>query len=166
MCEGVLLPHSVLHLDEDTTITVADILADPDKYKGATLADPLEGPDYGWCKAKIMLRRDGTPWIRSFAHGLTTYELKLDASTAREQILNSADPVDAFVKFVLAADVDEVELQRLIEEVAEKAGCGKRALAAMLKKARQKQAKQRKEEDRERNLAEDKDPRPTLPVPS
>ena len=36
------------------------------------------------CKAKIrMLRADGAPWINSFAHGRTIYELKLDADAVR-----------------------------------------------------------------------------------
>jgi hypothetical protein len=32
-------------------------------------ADPIEGIEYGRCKAKIMLRRNGSVWINSFAHG-------------------------------------------------------------------------------------------------
>ena len=40
-----------------------------------TLADPLEGVEYGRGKAKIMRRADGTVWIHSFAHGRTDYEL-------------------------------------------------------------------------------------------
>ena len=52
----------------------------PASFEGETLADPLEGVEYGRCKAKIMRRADGTPWINSFAHGRTVYELKLDAA--------------------------------------------------------------------------------------
>ena len=33
--------------------------------------------DYGRCVAKILRRPDGTPWIHSFAHGRTVYELKI-----------------------------------------------------------------------------------------
>ena len=57
--------------------TVGDVLADPERYVGETLADPLEGVDYGRCCAMIMRRADGTPWIHSFAHGRTIYELQL-----------------------------------------------------------------------------------------
>ena len=63
--------------------TVADVLADPERFEGATLADPNEGLDYGRCKAKILRRSDGTPLIHSFAHGRTVYELKLDAAAVR-----------------------------------------------------------------------------------
>ena len=60
--------------------TVGDVLANPEFYEGETLADPLEGVAYGRCVAKIMRRADGIPWIHSFAHGRTIYELKLDAT--------------------------------------------------------------------------------------
>ena len=61
-CDGVLLPDFVLEFDDPDLagITVADVLADPDKYVGETLADPLEGVDYGRCKAKIMRRANGS----------------------------------------------------------------------------------------------------------
>jgi hypothetical protein len=50
------------------------VLANPDRFVGETLADPLEGIEYGRCKAKIMRRADGSLWIHSFAHGRTVYE--------------------------------------------------------------------------------------------
>ena len=73
--EGILRPDVVLPCDDEELAgcTVADVLADPAKFEGETLADPLEGVDYGRCVAKIMLRDDGTPWIHSFAHGRTIY---------------------------------------------------------------------------------------------
>jgi hypothetical protein len=75
---GVLLSELELPFDnpELAGCTVADVLADPARFKGETLADPIEGPAYGRCKAKILLRQDGTPWIRSFAHGGATYTLQ------------------------------------------------------------------------------------------
>ena len=84
-CEGVLLPDVVLPFDDPelTGCTVADVLADLDKFEGATLADPLEGVDYGIGKAQIMRRADGSIWIHSFAHGRTVYDLKLDAAAVR-----------------------------------------------------------------------------------
>jgi hypothetical protein len=74
-CEGVLFPDLVLPFDDSdfAGCTVADVIADPDKFEGATLADPLEGIDYGICKAQVMRRADGTMWIHSFAHGCTLY---------------------------------------------------------------------------------------------
>jgi hypothetical protein len=74
-CNGVLLPAITLPFDDDSLAgkTVADVLADPAVFEGETLADPLEGIEYGRCKARIMRRADGTPWIHSFAHGRTVY---------------------------------------------------------------------------------------------
>jgi len=82
------LPDLVLPFDDEefAGCTVADVLADPDRFEGATLADPNEGPDYGHCVAKILRRPDGTPWIDSFAHGRTVYELKYDAAAVRSAI--------------------------------------------------------------------------------
>jgi hypothetical protein len=39
----------------------------PDKFVGETLADPLEGVDYGRCKVKVMRAHDGALVIHSFA---------------------------------------------------------------------------------------------------
>ena len=77
--------------EEFAGCTVGDVLADPARFEGATLADPLEGVDYGTCKARIMRRGDGTPWINSFAHGRTVYELKHNSSTVRAAMDQAAD---------------------------------------------------------------------------
>ena len=60
--EGVLLSDVVLPFDdgEFQGCTVDDVLADPERFDGATLSDPLEGEEYGRCKAKIMRRADGS----------------------------------------------------------------------------------------------------------
>ena len=85
-CEGVLRPDIELPFDDPELAgcTVGDVLADPERFEGETLADPLEGVGYGRCVAKIMRRADGTPWIHSFAHGRTIYELKHDAASVRK----------------------------------------------------------------------------------
>src|SRR6516162_1181557 len=85
-CDGVLLPDVDLPFDDPALAgcTVGDVLADPERFEGETLADPLEGVSYGRCVAKIRRRADGTPWIHSFAHGRTIYELKHDAASVRK----------------------------------------------------------------------------------
>jgi hypothetical protein len=55
--------------------TVAEVIGDPDRYVGETLADPLEGTDYGRGKAKVLARYDRCLVIHSFAHGGINYEL-------------------------------------------------------------------------------------------
>jgi hypothetical protein len=41
----------ILVVDDDAlgTVTVADVLRNPDAFIGETLTDPLEGPSYGPC---------------------------------------------------------------------------------------------------------------------
>jgi hypothetical protein len=58
------------------SVTVADVLADPDKYVDQNLADPFEGVEYGRTTAILRRRRDGSLWISSFAHGGIRYDLK------------------------------------------------------------------------------------------
>ena len=76
-CDGVLLPKVELQFDDPglAGCTVGDVLADPERFVGTTLADPLEGVEYGRGKAVVMQRRDGSLCIHSFAHGRTVYRL-------------------------------------------------------------------------------------------
>jgi hypothetical protein len=169
-CKGVLLPDIVLPFDDPELegCTVADVLASPDKFEGATLADPLEGVDYGTCKAQVMRRADGSLWIHSFAHGRTVYDLKLDATAVRA-ILERADKqavAKLFIELAMTADLDDGELEYLRNFVAEKSELGRRTLTALLKAARAEKAEQRAKERRARQIAERLDPRPRIVVPA
>ncbi|MBV9824100.1 MAG: hypothetical protein JO001_00210 [Alphaproteobacteria bacterium] len=166
---GVLLPDVILPFDDPELqgVTVGDVLADPERYVDETLADPLEGIDYGRCKAKIMRRASGELWIHSFAHGRTTYELKPDFA-AVQAVLHAARPDDAadtFVRISLAADLTASEIERLLEIAARKGG-GKRTLQSMLKMARAEAAKANAKQRHEQQLAERCDPRPRVPAPA
>jgi hypothetical protein len=169
-CSGVLLPGVVLPFDtadlEGTT--VGDVLADPDRFADATLADPLEGPDYGRCKAMIMRRTDGSVWINSFAHGRSGYELKHDAASIEATLRNSerVGTVDQFVSLLLNADVAADEEQRLRELVCELSGSKIRPLAARIRTARHQQEQQRAQAKREWQAAEPRDNRVRLPAPA
>jgi hypothetical protein len=56
--------------------TVGNVLDDPERFEGESLADPIEGIAYGAQTAQVLRRRDnGTPWIKSFAHGGISYTL-------------------------------------------------------------------------------------------
>jgi hypothetical protein len=80
-CEGVLTSDTVLEfVDRELKgCTVADVLADPERFDGCVLADPIEGLSYGSTTAMVMRRRsDGHPWIKSFAHGGAAYTLRGD----------------------------------------------------------------------------------------
>jgi hypothetical protein len=169
-CRGVLLPNIELPFDEPELAgkTVADVLADPAGFEGATLADPLEGIEYGTCKAKIMRRADGTPWVHSFAHGRTIYEIKLDAVAVRAAIDRAAkdDVMSTFARLAtVQASVDAVELGELIEHVSRYAGVGKRDIARVLKEEKKERAKEQAQAERNRRMAERKDPRPEVSAP-
>jgi hypothetical protein len=77
---GVVLPDAPLPWDRKdfAGCTVRDILADPSRFIGQTMADPLEGVSYGRCKAKVYQRRDGSLIITSRAHGGKVYQIKDD----------------------------------------------------------------------------------------
>ena len=78
--KNVLLPDWELEFDDSALagVTVADVLSDPERFVGQTLADPIEGVAYGRGKAKVLERADGSLWIHSYAHGETNYELKAE----------------------------------------------------------------------------------------
>jgi hypothetical protein len=168
-CRGILTPVVVLPFDSEefAGCTVGEVLADPDRFTGATLADPLEGVEYGICKAKVLRRPDGSPWIHSFAHGRTIYELKHDAKSVETAIQAAPENEvpDTFVEHVLAADLDTDEQQRLLDLACERSGTGKRPMAAKLKAARAEQTKQRVRAERERKAAARTDPRVRLTAP-
>jgi hypothetical protein len=168
-CEGVLLPDLVLPFDEPEFggSTVADAIADPARFEGATLADPLEGVAYGICKAQVQRRADGSLWIHSFAHGCTTYELKLNAAAVRAALerADQAKVVELFLDLALTADLNVVEIDALRRMVAEKSGTGLRELSTTLKVAQAKRAAQQAQEARARKRAARQDPRPTIDVP-
>jgi hypothetical protein len=168
-CDGVLLPDLALPFDDEefAGCTAADVLADPARFEGATLADPLEGTDYGVCKAKVMRRVDGTMWIHSFAHGRTVYELKLNAATVQAAIERADEEavVKLFIELAVTADLDDEELEMLRNLAAEKSGINRRTISGMLKVAFEKKAAHGAQEIRTRRLAERRDPRPLIEVP-
>jgi hypothetical protein len=143
-CGGVLLPDVVLPFDDDefAGCTVANVLGDPERFVGATMADPNEGPDYGRCVAKILRRSDGTVFIHSFAHGRTFYHLKLDAAAVRTAIerADKAAAAKTLRDLFMMADLDAQELEELRDLAHTRSGINKRTIAAMLKVARQEHA--------------------------
>jgi hypothetical protein len=169
-CNGTLLPDVVLPFDDPELDgkTVGDMLAEPERFVGERLADPLEGIEYGRCKAMIMRRADGSVWIHSYAHGRTVYELKLDARAVRAAMdkASDADVVATFIKLTLAAELDAIETEELRNHAAERSGIAKRSITKALKAAQQQEANRSAEEERKRLIAERNDPRPEIPAPS
>jgi hypothetical protein len=169
-CEGILRPDIELPFDDETLTgcTVGDVLDDPERFEGETLADPLEGVAYGRCVAKIMRRADGTPWIHSFAHGRTIYELKHDAASVRKamQKADKADVVATFTGLAAGADLDAGELAELRQLAKKLSGISLRVIDDGIKVAQQKQAASNAKAARARRAAHRRDPRPQIRAPS
>jgi hypothetical protein len=168
-CDGILLPDVELPFDDAELCgaTVGDVLARPDSFVGATLADPLEGPDYGRGKAKIMCRPDGSLWINSFAHGRTVYELKHDATSVEANLAagNPAEAADRFVRLSPVADLSSAEELRLRDRASQLSGVKPRALKTMIDDARRMAQHEHVLAERERQAAEPGDGRVRLNVP-
>jgi hypothetical protein len=162
---GLLLGSVELEFDDADLVgmTVADVLDDPERFIGETLADPIEGVADGRGKAKVM--RDGVtglPFIHSFSHGQTVYRLRYDAAGVRTRLAAATEAavVATFIKLALAADLSAVEIDELAHDAAKRSGAGVRAIKATLKTAGAEQHKQQAEATRTRARAMRTDPRP------
>jgi hypothetical protein len=174
---GVLLPDFVLLFDlpEFAGKTVGDVLADPDRFVGATLADPLEGVAYGTGKAKVMQRADGSLMIHSFAHGRATYELKYDAGALRALLAEATDEdvIERYVRLVRRTELADLVRTDIEHELADRlksrlGGTGVQGLARHLKAAQARLAaedRQRWKAERQRARIEAGDFRPQFEVP-
>ena len=160
---GVLLPHVDLDFDHLGIVSVAEVLAQPDRFVGETLADPLEGVDNGRCKAKVMRANDGGLFIHSFAHGRTLYRLRHDARSAKAAITRA--PVDGLIDYAMAilatAEMEPDELEDFVATVVKATGIGVRAVKARAAKER----RDREEAERKNTLASGKDGRLIRPRP-
>ena len=169
-CDGILLPDVVLpfDLEEFESCTVADVIADSDRFVGATLADPLEGIDYGCSKAKIMQRADCSLWVHSFAHGRTIYELKIDAPTHRAETCERGrcrcrqrirKDGGGQRHRPGATGEDQGRTRRTLQRVT------KRGIDKTVSDAIAEHAAKRRQEEHARKLAMRTDPRPQLIAP-
>ncbi len=72
--------------NDGPVVTVAEILADPERYDGMQCPDPFE-PDYGNGRSHAMIMLSGTfPHINSFAHGGRVFELERGYTQYFEEI--------------------------------------------------------------------------------
>jgi hypothetical protein len=151
---GVLLPDDALAFDDQAlgVVLVRDIIADPDRYTGETLADPVEGIGYGRCKAMVMRRQeDGALFVNSFAHGGCRYDVRLDARAVEQAVRDAgkAEAVNTLVLLMPRAEIAEDERGRLVEAAADTAGVGVRAIGNRLRqetrRAKVEEARQRKQ---------------------
>jgi len=164
---GRLAPEFELVFDDPSigVKTVAEVLADRDRFIGETLSDPLEGVEYGRDKAKVMANDLGGLFIHSFAHGGMGYRLMMD-ETMLEHAMRLAGRTQ-----VLSVFLDGVEdallfpggEDHLIEVCATLSGMGEREVKAALKARRVEREKERRAA---RVATDPPDPRVTLPAPA
>ncbi len=160
---GVLFSDVELEFDDLGVVTVGAVLADPDRFIGETLADPLEGVDYGRCKAMVMKGDDDALLIHSFAHGNGIYFLRHDLRSAKAAF--EQGPAEGKVDHALAilgqAELEEDELEEFVTLVSKTAGVGMRPLRARIKKERA----ERKAKAREASMESKADGRIIRPRP-
>jgi hypothetical protein len=137
--KSILLPGVVLEFDELGAIPVADILADPGRFDGETLADPIEGIGYGRNCAIVQVRA-GIPSIFSFAHGGAIYKLRHDFESVKAAILaaSGGEAAHVYSRMVFAADLDPVEKKLLAKLAAKRSGAGVRDVEAAARLAKPK----------------------------
>ncbi len=135
---GVLFPDVELEFDHLGVVTVGAVMADPDRFIGETLADPMEGLAYGRCKAMLFKGDNGTLLIHSFAHGRCIYRLRHDLRSAKAAFAQA--PADGMIDHALAilaqAELEEDELADFVACVAKAANVGVRVLMRRIKKDR------------------------------
>ncbi|ARJ65141.1 hypothetical protein WV31_05440 [Magnetospirillum sp. ME-1] len=134
---GDLTGADVLEFDDSEigVVTVAEVLADPDRFDGETLADPVEGVVYGRCKAKVFAASSRVA-INSFAHGGVYYRLWHDAASAGATLDGAGtDAASALEAMAGTLKLSPVEREALIKRAARQSGVGVRAMTATLKAA-------------------------------
>ena len=146
---GILLPDVKLDFDDIGAVPVAMVLADPDKFVGETLADPLEGIDYGRCKAKVMRASDGTLVIHTFAHGGGLYRLRRDAQSATAALADATPEgvVDDAMAILAISELEPDELASFAATVAKAAGISVSAVKARVAKQQRERARAQRKAD-------------------
>ena len=164
---GVLYPDVELEFDHLGNVTVATVLADPDRFVGETLADPMEGVDYGCCKAMVMRDDDGALFIHSFAHGRGIYLFRYDLKSAKAAFAEGqgAGTVDHAMVILAQAELEEDELDEFTRLVSKTAGVGIRPVRARMKEELRERAVALAAETRNSSTESEADGRIVLPRP-
>jgi hypothetical protein len=168
--EGILLPNQVLPFDDPEFhgLTVRDVMMDPLRFIGATLADPGEGPAYGVCKAMIMVRAEsGFLFVHSFAHGRVFYDLRWDAA-AIQAAINAQPPAEAlriFLSMLNAAELTALDEIELVNLAVQRSGIGVQAVRRALGAARKAHKDKVDQALHEAARANRTDPRPQIERP-
>jgi hypothetical protein len=124
---GYLFPDFPLDFDDSGEGRVDDILADPERFIGATLRDPHEPDTQGRNCAIVQRRRDGRLAIFSFAHGGMRYLLAYDCPALLQLIARTeADAIpDVIMEALPYASLSAAEELKVHEAARTKAGWSK-----------------------------------------
>lgn len=118
-------------------VEVADILADPDRYHGETLSDPLEGPEYGTGKAKLYSNGGGDVRVNSMAHGGQRFKLGHSYDYISIEIDNAGEvAVERLAELLpAAATLTPVQRERLLARAGKVAKVGNTTVKETVKEA-------------------------------
>lgn len=140
-----LPPVTELHFDDpDLGVkNVGDVLRDPHLYRDATLADPIDGPEMGPCRAKLYVNKNGIVLINTQTHGGGIFECVYDRELCEQRIHTTNSQIDAIkiLGIALAGGLLTLEDQAdLIDKVDRKGKIGKRDIKpAVLDTVRKRQ---------------------------
>ena len=140
---GTLSGADVLDFSEHGPVTVAAVLADPDRYDHCYLHDPVE-PDYGSGTTAIFFANHDTcqPRIFSHAHGGRSFLLTYDEEslTARLKNMRDDDLRHGWLPLLASAELQPDALDRVLKGLVEVTGSNlgtlRKAVKDYLKTAR------------------------------
>jgi hypothetical protein len=116
-----------LIFDDGRTVEVADVLADPEKFKGAKLRDPLE-PDYSGGRPNMAVLRvfGGRPLIFSQAHGGQKFALAWSMDDLRSAYADAKakgdDPAAVIRRMAPLASISDADRALFRQEFGEAYG--------------------------------------------
>ena len=148
--------------------TVGDVLADPERFEGETLADPLEGVAYGRCVAKDHApgrRHAVDPLFRPRPHHLraqTRRRQPYARRCSRRRRKRWWRPLPCLPPAPTSTRSRWQELRQLAKKLS---GIGLRAIDSALKAAQQQQAAQNAKAMRALRPPAGSDPRPRIRAP-
>ena len=110
---GVLGPDFIVVLfcaGEEMRLSVADILADKEKYHGCKTLDPIE-PEYNnFHKTGILYLKDSNPTLYSMAHGGTSFSLRKIATPGEVDPLEEIEKMKKSIQAQIKGDIVTIPL--------------------------------------------------------